>query len=224
MQVSAIAFDAFGTLFDLEGLRGRCERAAGERGGALFDGFVARLVPWTWHATVSGHYRPFPEVAASALVSAAREQGLDLDPAGTQEIAAGLTSLPPFPDAAPALERLQDGGRPLAILSNGTAKGIEALVDAAGLAGRFDHLLAADSVGRFKPAPEVYALAGDAFGVPAEQVLLVSGNEWDVAGAQQAGLRGAWVARGRPRTGFLGVEPDVVVEELADLPAALGRR
>ena len=223
VAVSAIAFDAFGTLFDLGALRVRCEQALGTRGGAVFDGFQRRLVPLTWHATASGHYRPFPEIAALALRSAAREQGAPLDDRGAHEIAQGLASLSAFADAGEALEALA-AHHPLAILSNGTAEGIRALADGAGLTVRFDHLLDADSVGRFKPAPEVYALAPRAFGRPAEDVLLVSGNEWDVAGAKQSGLRGAWIARGRPATGFLGVEPDVVVDQLADLPEALARR
>jgi 2-haloacid dehalogenase len=106
------------------------------------------------------------------------------------------------------------------VLSNGTREGLEALVGAAGLGERFDHLLAADHVGRFKPAPDVYALATRAFGAESNgDVLLVSAHEWDAAGARAAGLRTALVAR--EGAGFLGHEPDIVVDTLAALPEAL---
>lgn len=91
----------------------------------------------------------------------------------------------------------------------------------AGLGERFEHLLAADRVERYKPAPELYALAPRAFGAAAERMLLVSGNEWDVAGAAWAGLRTAWIARGRSYTPFLGVEPDLVAEDVVELARTL---
>jgi FMN phosphatase YigB (HAD superfamily) len=48
-------------------------------------------------------------------------------------------------------------------------------------------------------------------------VLLVSSNEWDVTGAASSGLRTAWLGRGRDPSWVLGVEPDLVVDSLADL-------
>ncbi len=183
----------------------------------MFDGFAARLVPYTWHLTASESYRPLPEVARSALLAAAREAGATLDEASARDLAAGLTELPAFPDVAPMLDGL--AGTPLAVLSNGTGEGLKALVGAAGLGERFDHLLAADHVGRFKPAPDVYALATRAFGTESNgDVLLVSAHEWDVAGARAAGLQTAPVAREGAPTGFLDHEPDIVADTLEALP------
>lgn len=221
MAPAGIAFDAFGTLFDLQELRVPARDAIGERGDELFDAFLLRFVPSTWHATAAGSYRPITEVAALALLSAARETGLELDRQRADRVVSSMASLPAFTDAAPTLRSL--AGTPLAVLSNGTLDGIRSLVCGAGLERYFEHFLAADEVGRFKPAPEVYALAPSAFGTDAAQTLLVSSNEWDVAGAQIAGLRGAFVARGRPVTAFLGVEPDLVVDGLDELPAAVER-
>jgi 2-haloacid dehalogenase len=183
VEIDGIAFDAFGTLFDL---------------GDLEQPFKQRVVPWTWHATASGRFRPLPEIVA----------GVGIDPQRVQ-------SLPAYDDVAPGLDALR--GRELAVLSNGTREGIERLVDNAGLGGRFAHLLAADQVRRYKPAPEMYALAPKAFGTEAGRVLLVSGNEWDVAGAAQAGLRTAWLARGREPAWVFGTEPDLVVQTIAEL-------
>jgi 2-haloacid dehalogenase len=200
MRDDAIAFDAFGTLFDLEALR----EPLGEE---VFDRFAARLVPWTWHTTAAGAFRPFPEIA----VAAAKAAGA-VDPAAVVQ---QLERLPPFPDVLPGLDAL--GSRRLAVLSNGTTDGVRRLVANAGIEGRFEHLLAADQAERYKPAPELYAAAPHAFDLPAERVLLVSSNEWDVTGAAQAGLRTAWLGRGREPSWVLGVEPDLVVESIAEL-------
>jgi 2-haloacid dehalogenase len=198
VEIDAIAFDAFGTLFDLESLRDPL-------GDEVFEAFAARLVPWTWHATAAGAFRPLPEIAALALTAAG----------GPEEAAARLTELPPFPDVRQGLEALS--GRRLAVLSNGTQAGIRALVENAGIAERFEHLLAADQARAYKPARELYALAPRAFGVAADRVLLVSSNEWDIAGAAQYGLRTAWLARGREPAWVLGIEPDRLIETLSDL-------
>src|SRR3954470_333000 len=201
MRDDAIAFDAFGTLFDLEALR----EPLGEE---VFDRFAARLVPWTWHLTAAGAFRPLPEIA----VAAAKAAGA-MNPAAVVE---ELQRLPPFPDVLPGLDAL--GPRRLAVLSNGTTDGVRRLVANAGIEGRFEHLLAADQAERYKPAPELYAAAPHAFNLPAERVLLVSSNEWDVTGAAQAGLRTAWLGRGREPSWVLGVEPDLVIESIAELP------
>jgi 2-haloacid dehalogenase len=200
-----IAFDAFGTLFDLEALR----EPAGDE---LYDAFYERLQPWTWLVTAADAYLPLPELAELAFESAAEELGVHAD---TMGLASRLTELPLFPEAQKALDSL--GGERVAVLSNGTAEGLEELLARAGVRDRFEHVLAADSVARFKPAPEVYALAPRAFGVHADEVTLVSANAWDTAGAKLAGLRSVWVSRGRPHAPVLGLTPDEVVEDLSAL-------
>jgi 2-haloacid dehalogenase len=197
MRPDAIAFDAFGTLFDLEALRE-------PMGDDAFEGFVSRLVPWTWHITASGVWSPFPDVAAHA---------------GGREAADRLTELPAFPDVRSGLDLL--AGRSLAVLSNGTQDGSRALVENAGLADRFEHVLSADQVERYKPAPEVYALVPRAFRTRADRVLMVSSNEWDVAGASFAGLQTAWLGRGREPSWLMGCEADLVLGSLPELASAL---
>ena len=181
VDVDAIAFDVFGTLFDL---------------GAAAEEFRTRVLPWTWQLSAAERFRPLPEIAGPALAERIR-------------------SLEAYPDVREGLDAL--AGTPLAILSNGTRDGVEELLRRAGIADRFQHVLTAEQVERYKPAPEVYALAPVAFGTAPDRVLLVSGNEWDVAGAVQAGLRTAWIARGREPRWVLGIEPDAVAEDVRSL-------
>ena len=56
MDLGGIAFDAFGTLFDLSALRTRTRQAAGHEGDELYAEFKDRLIPWTWHMTATGDY------------------------------------------------------------------------------------------------------------------------------------------------------------------------
>jgi 2-haloacid dehalogenase len=223
VNVDGIAFDAFGTLFDLSALRTRTRDAAGHEGDELFASLKNRLIPWTWHVTASGDYEPFPQLAAEAVQAAAREAGLRLELSRAEWIVEGLKELPVFDDVKPGLDTLRSARIPLAVLSNGTAEGIDALVSHNDLEGVFDHLLVADSVKRFKPAREVYALTTSAFEAPAERVMLVTGHEWDVAGAARAGLKTGWLARGEDFTPVLDQPADLEAADLPDLARRLAR-
>jgi 2-haloacid dehalogenase len=206
MQPDAIAFDAFGTLFDLESLRG-------PMGDEVYEGFAARLVPWTWHVTAAGVFLPLHEIALAAVIAAGASE--EEAPA----LVDGLSELPPFPDVRPGLDAL--AGTPLAVLSNGSDDGIRALVDNAGLGGCFEHLLGATYSDCYKPARDLYALAPRAFRTRADRVLMVSSNEWDIAGAAEFGMLTAWLGRGREPSWVLGVEPDVILGELPELADVL---
>jgi 2-haloacid dehalogenase len=217
VELAGIAFDAFGTLFDLSALRTRTRAAAGHEGDELFAAFRNRLIPWTWHATAADDYEPLPSLAAAAIEAAALDAGFPLERTRADWIVEGIRELPVFDDVQPGLDRLAELGIPLAVLSNGTLDGIEALVAHNGLEGRFEHLLVADAVKRFKPSPAVYDQAPRAFGAAPARVMLVSGHEWDVAGAGRFGLSTAWIARGERFAPVRGVEPDVFADDLIDL-------
>jgi 2-haloacid dehalogenase len=79
-------------------------------------------------------------------------------------------------------------------------------------------VISVDSVRVYKPAPAVYALGPRTLGVAADELVFVSSNAWDVAGAKTFGYRVAWCNRlGAPEE-QLGVRADWVITTLADLP------
>src|SRR5258707_14390554 len=91
--------------------------------------------------------------------------------------------LAPFPEVSAALERLQ---MKRAILSNGSPDLLDPLVRNSGL--RFDAVLSGDELKIYKPAPQVYALAGRRLGIPQERPRFISSNCWDAAAAKAHGL------------------------------------
>lgn len=216
--LAGICFDALGTLFDMEPLLDDIDARIGP---GVSDGFLYRLVPWTWLVTAADRYQPFDEVARSALRAAAVDHGCRLDDGTATELLAHLGRMPLVDGAAGCLRELAPAQ--LAVLSNSTQPALRSLVDNAGIAGDLRHLLCAGQVSRYKPAPQAYALTSIAFGVSSDRVLMVSAHDWDIAGARMAGMRTAWVAMGRPQTPAVGVEADLVVESLALLPDVLAQ-
>ena len=95
-----------------------------------------------------------------------------------------------FPDALPALRRLSEHYRIVAV-TNGNAR-----LDKVGIAGYFDGFVSARSAGAAKPDPRIFAAALEAGGRPPAETLHVGDHpEHDVHGARRAGLRTAWVNR-----------------------------
>ncbi|HLF94382.1 MAG TPA: haloacid dehalogenase type II [Planctomycetota bacterium] len=196
-------FDAYGTLFDTGSI------AADP---ALLALWRRKQLEYTWLRSLMGRWEDFWKVTEDALRFAARSLGKDvpIDP-----LMKAYLTLAPFPEVPAALDRLK--GRPLAILSNGTPAMLDAAVTSSGLAGRFAHVLSVDAVRVYKPSPAVYAMAPKALGVEASELLFVSSNAWDVAGAKAFGYRVCWCNRLKAPMDELGVQPDRVVERLDQL-------
>jgi HAD superfamily hydrolase (TIGR01458 family) len=71
-----------------------------------------------------------------------------------------------------------------------------------------------------KPSPDFFRLALDDMGVPPARVAMIGDDiEVDVGGAQRAGLKGILVKTGKFRETDLqlGIEPDGVIDSIADL-------
>jgi 2-haloacid dehalogenase len=219
--VGALVFDAYGTLFDVRAVGEACAGVATDPAGfvALWR---AKQLEYAFLRTLMRRYADFWTVTRDALRYAAAATGMSLT--GEQEAALmeAWYSVTPFPDAVPALRELAARGLPLAILSNGAPEMLARLVAATGLEGYFRTLLSVDAVSSYKPDPAVYALAERALDLPREQLLFVSSNYWDVAGARAFGLRVCWVNRAGTKPDELGLAPDHVLTSLAQLPALAG--
>jgi 2-haloacid dehalogenase len=57
-------------------------------------------------------------------------------------------------------------------------------------------VISVDRAQRFKPEADCYALVEPALGIAKEEVMFVSSNGFDVAGAKRYGFRVAWIERG----------------------------
>jgi 2-haloacid dehalogenase len=212
-------FDAYGTLFDPGGVV-RAAREITPEPEALSQVWRQKQIEYTWLRALMGRYEDFWRVTEDALIFAIRKFGLSATDRQVAGIMDQYMALPAFPDVDPTLRRLE--GRALGILSNGSPAMLEAVVRSSGLSGRFQHVLSADQVRSYKPSSAVYALATRAFGSRARDLVFVSSNAWDAAGAKGFGYQVCWCNRQRTPAEILGVKPDVTVERLDQLPERFG--
>jgi 2-haloacid dehalogenase len=207
----AFLFDAYGTLFDVHSVV-EAGRAVTDDPQALSALWRQKQLEYTWLRSLMGQYVDFWAVTEAALSFALRRLGLQPSPAQVEALMDAYLSLATFPEVKAALAALTP--TPLGILSNGSPRMLDAAVYSAGLDGVFQHVISVDAVRVFKPSPLVYELGPRAFGLSASEILFVSSNAWDVAGAAAFGYRTCWCNRLGVAMDELGATPDYEVERL----------
>jgi len=217
--VGAFLFDAYGTLFDVHSVIAECRRVTAEA-EALSQLWRSKQLEYTWLRALMGRYEDFWSVTEAALRFATRRLNLRLDPAQHTRLLEAYLRLDAYPEVPKMVEALR--GTPLAILSNGSPRMLQAVVEHTGLGPHLAYVLSADEVRTYKPSPAVYALGPKHLGVPKEQIVFVSSNSFDVVGARAFGFRVCWVNRAGAPLDELGVVPDATVSRLDEMPQGLG--
>lgn len=151
-----------------------------------------------------GQYQPFSEVTRNALQHTVAEyDGVGLNDSDVEWLMEAYNTLNVFPDVPPLFQHLTENPNVRAsIFSNGTSSMINASLtqspELSPHANLFQKLVLVESVKRFKPHPDVYHhLTKEVGKEPGQEkdVWVVSGNPFDIVGANAVGLRTCWVDR-----------------------------
>ena len=220
-HIEACVFDAYGTLFDVNSAAQGAQDLLGEKWQPLAELWRSKQLQYTWLRAIEGRHADFWAVTGDALDYALAALGLADADLRTRLMNLYLT-LAAFPEVPDVLRRLQAGGLKTAILSNGTPKMLAAAVANAGIGASLDAVLSVEEVQVYKPNAEVYSLAVERLGLPAEAIAFVSSNGWDAWAAADFGLRALWCNRQRQPPERLPGEPAAVIASLGELPALVG--
>lgn len=219
----ALVFDAYGTLFNVHSVMTTCEALFPGKGRELSQLWRAKQLEYSWLRSLMGRYVDFNQVTRESLQFACQALTLTYSDTALAELNQAYRTLALFDDTLLTLEQLrrQQPAVKLAILSNGAAEMLNAVVSYNKLDSMLDAVLSVDEVGIFKPDPRVYQLGCDRLGVDRDQIGFVSSNGWDAAGAKSFGFKTFWINRTTAPVDALGVTPDRVLNSLAELPPLL---
>ena len=233
VDIRALTFDVFGTVVDWRSSVIAEGQALGARLGLQAD-WSALADAWR-----KGYYATMAQVARGELpwdtIDALHRLVLDrllprfglqaLDAAEREHFNRVWHRLAPWPDSVAGLTRLKQG-LTITTLSNGNLSLLVAMAKNAGLP--WDAVLTAELFGCFKPDPAVYLGAARLLGLAPAQVLMVAAHPTDLAAAQQAGLKTAYIPRpteygqGGPMEPVGALVADIVASDLGDLAQQLG--
>ena len=221
-----VLFDLYGTVVDIQG--GLTEAVTPYLREKGWDGSPHRFVTW-WRRTHfensmidslcdRGH-TPYREISHRALSYVMDRCGFAYAADDVVRLVSRIETLEPFPEVPAALERLRAAGFRLAILSNGDRDMLAAAVSHVGIG--FDHVISVQEAAAFKPHRRTYAKAAEIVGVDRSACLLVANHAFDCIGAKAYGMRTAFIDRRRRPFGETPHRPDLVVEDVTALAAAL---
>jgi 2-haloacid dehalogenase len=172
------------------------------------------------YTLVSNHidaYQTFYEMNRDALTYALDAHDVALSDEEREEILAVYHELDVFEDVREGLERLQNAGYDLYVVSNGNPEMLTEMVEHADIGTLLEGTVSADEVETFKPSEAIYRQAAARAGTPIDEIAHATALWFDVQGAAHAGMQGIWMDRkSNPWEPFDG-EPDLVVETIHDI-------
>jgi len=197
-----IAFDAYGTLFDVYSMSQLAEELFPEHGQALALMWRDRQIEYTRLVTMSDpnpngskYYLPFWELTIRSLHYVCKRMNLNLTPEYEKRLMDQYAKLTGFEDSLSVLKAIKEKAISTAILSNGSKDMLTTVVDSNGLKSYLDKVVTVEDIHLFKTAPQAYELLLKAFPVKKEEVLFVSSNAWDALAAKWFGFDVFWVNR-----------------------------
>jgi 2-haloacid dehalogenase len=223
MPITTCIFDAYGTLFDVASAARELSDRPGHEDFAkhaakLSNDWRLKQLQYTWLRAITGAHTDFWQVTQDGLDYALEASGLSGDEVLRETLLALYWELQAYPEVPKVLADLKKQGKSVAILSNGSPAMLEGAVDRAELNDLLDDVLSVESVGVFKPHSSVYELVGKTFGCTPKEVLFVSSNGWDAAGAAGFGFQTVWVNRAGEPMDRLPWTPQTVVPDLTPVP------
>ena len=193
MDVAAVTIDAHGTLLTLEDPVARLREALARHGiererdevAGAFAAEVEYYEPRSHEGRDEASLALLRRDCAAVFLSAA-DAAVEPD-AFAADFVASLR-FRELRGAADACRALAAAGLQLAVVSNWDA-GLHEHVRALGLDRLVDAIVTSAEAGAPKPEPQIWRLALDRLGVPADRAVHVGDSEADATGARAAGLR-----------------------------------
>ena len=219
-EIKGIAFDAYGTLFNIASIDFLLEQVFDDRARQIAAYWRRKQLEYTWLRTLMGQYKDFYDITRDALYYALEATNTSATEAQVAEVMQQYYHLDVYPEVKTALAQLREKYR-LAILSNANPSLLEKAVAHNGLEVLLDEIISADQIHQYKPVPGIYRLAEEGLGFPAKNLLFASSNTWDVAGATAFGLHTVWIHRKRSVMERLDVKPAITASNLSELAEML---
>ncbi|MDX1544271.1 MAG: haloacid dehalogenase type II [Christiangramia sp.] len=210
-----IIFDVNETLLDLEPLKKRINSAL--KNEQASDTWFAQLLHYSLVETVKGTYNDFSEIAAAVFKMNAEKHDLFFTESEIKEILSPVSALKPYEDVVPALKKLKSEGIQLVAFSNGKPEVLQDQLEFAEIDHFFSRILSVEACKKYKPHPKAYKYALKEMNCSASDAMMVAAHGWDIAGAQEVGMRTAFVERPGKNLYPLASAPDLRLKKLTGL-------
>ena len=224
-MVNICIFDAYGTLFDVTSAT---RIVANEAEFSSFPNHSVKVsnswrikqLEYSWLRNIMHEYIDFWQITKDALDFALEENQIKNEKL-RQRLLDVYWNLSAYPEAHDVLTTLKANNIQTGILSNGSNQMLNSAVVSANLENYLDKIISIDGIEIYKPDPKVYQMVIDQFNCKIEEVLFISSNGWDIAGASKFGFTTLWVNRNLIPKDRLTFMPNKITNNLSTIPNIL---
>ena len=224
-MVNICIFDAYGTLFDVTSAT---RIVANEEEYSSFPNHSVKVsnswrikqLEYSWLRNIMHEYIDFWQITKDALDFALEENQIKNEKL-RQRLLDVYWNLSAYPEAQDVLTTLKANNIQTGILSNGSKQMLNSAVVSTNLKNYLDKIISIDGIEIYKPDPKVYQMVLDQFNCKIEEVLFISSNGWDIAGASKFGFTTLWVNRNLIPKDRLTFMPNKITNNLSTIPNIL---
>ncbi|MDB3864784.1 haloacid dehalogenase type II [Amylibacter sp.] len=224
-MVNICIFDAYGTLFDVTSAT---RMVANEEEYSNFPNHSVKVsntwrikqLEYSWLRNIMHEYIDFWQITKDALDFALEENQIKNENL-RQRLLDVYWNLSAYPEAQDVLTTLKANNIQTGILSNGSKEMLNNAVVSANLKNYLDKIISIDCIEIYKPDPKVYEMVLDQFNCKKEEVLFISSNGWDIAGASRFGFTTLWINRNLIPKDRLTFMPNKITNNLSTIPNIL---
>lgn len=213
--IKAFMFDVYGTLFDVHSVKTACDEQFPGKGDQISQSWRTKQLDYFFTRHIMGRYEDFSVVTRDALGYALSAAGVTWTTETEDALIATYADLSPYEEVADVLHQLHH--KQTIVLSNGTDEMLAELIQNAGFTDLFDKLVSIDGVKQAKPSPAAYMHWFKNSGLKRDEVLFMSSNGWDIAGAKNFGFHTSWINRDGKPLDMPDLAPDAVYEDLSGI-------
>ena len=216
-QIRVCVFDVYGTLLDFNSAIKKLRDKIGPKSEQLSALWRSKQLEYSWLRTLMGKHADFDQITAAALDFSLSTLGIR-NKELRNDLMGLFHKLEPFPEVSKILKELKSNELSVVILSNGTPHTLTVSLQQAKINFYFDEIYSIETVGKFKPHPDVYRIPCDGLGLEPRDIAFISANGWDIAGAASFGLKTIWVNRWGAKNEVLTFDPNFEILDLTMLP------
>ena len=215
MNIKAIVFDAYGTLFDVNSAAEKYKDKIGNKWQNFANYWRTTQLEYTWLRSLMKRHVNFWQITEDSLIKSMRVYNIDMKM--REDLLDLYRVLSPYPEVQNVLKRLKEKKYKLSILSNGTPSLLNKLVKSNNLDNLFDDIFSVETVKIFKPDSRVYNLPVKKYGIQPHDITFLSANTWDVSGGGNYGYNSIWVNRANSTFDKLDFIPKIEIKDLTKL-------
>jgi len=215
-DIKLCVFDAYGTLFDINSVTKQYCNELGDLLEPFSSLWRSKQLEYSWLRSLMDRYEDFWYVTEESL-----NYALDYFNIKNEFLKINLLNayenINCYEEVPNALSKLKERGISTAILSNASPSMLHIAIKNSKIDFYIDSCFSVNNLKIYKPHPTVYNLVLEKYNLNKNEILFVSSNSWDVAGAKSFGFNVSWINRFNNKKEVLSFESDIELTSLMDL-------